>query len=71
MMVPIMFQPKVTHTMAMRMSMGHSSSAYSFEVVKPRTRVMAANRMMSCHPQKLMALRVSLYILVFSSFCME
>ena len=41
-----------TQMTAMAMSMGHSSSAYSFEVVMPNGRVMAAATMMSCQPQK-------------------
>ncbi len=32
--------------------MGHSSSAYSLEVVKPKGSVTAASRITSCHPQK-------------------
>ncbi|MNP81969.1 hypothetical protein D3C76_1804670 [compost metagenome] len=35
----------------MAMSMGHSSSAYSLEVVYPSGSEMAAARMMACQPQ--------------------
>ena len=38
----------------MRMSIGHSSSAYSLLVVKPSGSVSAASTMMSCQPQKWM-----------------
>jgi hypothetical protein len=35
----------------MAMSMGHSSSAYSLEVVYPSGSEMAADRMIACQPQ--------------------
>ena len=50
--VPIMFQPNATQTTVIRMSIGHSSSAYSLLVVKPSGSVSAASTMMSCQPQK-------------------
>ncbi|MCY1417799.1 hypothetical protein D9M71_333410 [compost metagenome] len=37
--------------MVIRMSIGHSSSAYSLEEVKPSGRVIAASRITSCQPQ--------------------
>ena len=52
MIVPIIFQPNTTHTTVIAMSIGHSNSAYSFEVVRPRGSVMAAARIISCQPQK-------------------
>ena len=48
-----------THTMAIRMSIGHSSSAYSFEVVIPSGSVIAAERMTSCQPQNVNAASLS------------
>ena len=41
--------------MVIRMSIGHSSSAYSLELVKPSGREIAASRMTSCQPQKVNA----------------
>ncbi len=46
---------KTTQMSAIAMSIGHSSSAYSFEVVIPSGRVIAAATMISCQPQKWIA----------------
>ncbi|MOA28699.1 hypothetical protein D3C78_1496610 [compost metagenome] len=46
--------------MVIRMSIGHSSSAYSLEEVKPCGRVIAASTITSCQPQKTKEARVSL-----------
>ncbi len=55
-----MLTPKVIHTSAIAMSMGHSSSAYSLLVVNPNGKVSAADTMMSCQPQKCSVLSRSL-----------
>ncbi len=55
----------------MAISMGHSNSAYSFDVVYPKGNVIAAATMIACHPQKLKLLRKSLAILVFNNRCKE
>jgi hypothetical protein len=39
------------HTIAIRMSIGHSSSAYSLPWVRPIGRVIAAATMTACQPQ--------------------
>ena len=59
-MVPKRFTVKATHTSAMAMSMGHSSSAYSLLEVRPSGSVIAALTMMACQPQKLIQLKASL-----------
>src|SRR5450755_597769 len=40
-----------THTTVIRMSIGHSSSAYSLPLVNPSGRVIAASTMTACQPQ--------------------
>ncbi|MNO05740.1 hypothetical protein D3C81_2272470 [compost metagenome] len=45
--------------MVIRMSIGHSSSAYSFELVQPIGRLMAASTITSCQPQKVKAASLS------------
>ena len=69
--VPIRLTVKATHTMAMAILMGHSSSAYSLLVVKPIGSVTAAPTMMACQPQKLNQLRKSLNIRALHSRCSE
>src|SRR5690606_32982058 len=59
------------HTKANRMSIGHSSSAYSLVEVYPRGNVMAADKITSCHPQKLNLLKKSLAIRALSKRCKE
>jgi hypothetical protein len=51
-MVPKKLIAKATHTTAIAMSIGHSSSAYSLACVKPSGSVIAADTMIACHPQK-------------------
>ena len=46
------FTANVTHTMAIAISIGHSSSAYSFAWVNPSGSVIAAAAMIVCQPQK-------------------
>ena len=70
-MVPNRFTANTTHTSTTAMSIGHSSSAYSLACVQPSGRVTAAETMMSCQPQKWMALSRSLNIRAFSSRCDE
>ncbi len=41
--------------MVMRISIGHSSSAYSLELVQPSGRLIAASTITSCQPQKVKA----------------
>ena len=55
------------HTNAMAISIGHSSSAYSFEVVYPNGRLIAAASIMSCQPQKFILLKRGLNIGVLQS----
>ncbi len=69
--VPKKFTANATHTTAMARSMGQISSAYSFDWVRPSGRVIAADTMMSCHPQKWKRDRKSLHIRVLSSRCNE
>ncbi len=69
--VPKKLTAKITHTTAMAMSIGHSSSAYSLETVCPKGRVSAAATMMSCQPQKWMLLSRSLNIRALSSRWVE
>ena len=59
-MVPIRLMVNATQTRAMATSIGHSSSAYSFEEVNPRGSVTAAATMMAFHPQKFTQLSLSL-----------
>ena len=53
-MVPKKLTANTTHTTAIAMSIGHSSSAYSLAWVKPSGSVSAAATMISCQPQKWM-----------------
>ena len=53
------------------MSIGHSSSAYSLLVVKPSGSVSAAATMISCQPQKWIALSLSLNMRALHSRCSE
>ena len=54
-MVPKNTTANATQTTAIAMSIGHSSSAYSLEVVKPIGSEMAAATIIACHPQKVKA----------------
>ncbi len=49
--VPKNTTANATHTSVIRMSIGHSSSAYSFAVVSPSGNVIAAETMTICQPQ--------------------
>ncbi len=60
-----------TQTTAMAMSMGQISSAYSLPWVRPSGRVRAAATMISCQPQKLTQLRVSLAMRAFNNRWVE
>ena len=71
MIVPMRLAPKATQIMAMAISKGHSSSAYSLEVVYPNGSVMAAPTIMSCQPQKLSLLNQSFHIRAFNSRWVE
>ena len=51
---------KITHTTAIRMSIGHSSSAYSLPCVMPSGSVSTARTMTACQPQNVKAARPSL-----------
>ena len=62
---------KTTHTSVTRMSMGHSSSAYSLDWVIPSGKVTAAKTMMSCQPQKWILVSASLAMRVLSRRCDE
>ena len=70
-MVPKKLTAKTTHTTAIAMSIGHSSSAYSLAWVKPSGSVIAAATMMSCQPQKCRRLSRSLNMRALSSRCVE
>jgi hypothetical protein len=70
-MVPKKLMAKTTQTSVMARSMGHSSSAYSLLVVMPSGSVIAADRMMSCQPQKWIQLRTSLNMRALHSRCSE
>ena len=59
-MVPKKSTAYATQTMVIRMSMGHSASAYSLLWVMPRGRVIATSTMTSCQPQKVKAASLSL-----------
>ncbi len=59
MMVPKNTAMYDTHTKVIRMSIGHSSSAYSLELVKPCGSVMTASTITACQPQKVKAARPS------------
>ena len=48
-----------TQTTAIRMSIGHSSSAYSLPEVNPSGKVIAASTMTACQPQKVNAASLS------------
>jgi hypothetical protein len=65
------FQAKTSQITAMAMSIGHSSSAYSRLWVIPSGRVIAAETMMSCQPQKWIFPSRSECIRVLSSRCIE
>ncbi len=69
--VPKKLMANATHTTAMAMSIGHSSSAYSLPLVNPVVRVSAAATMISCQPQKLNQDRKSLNIRALHSRCVE
>src|SRR5690554_5728512 len=47
------------HTTAIRIEIGHSSSAYSFVVVKPMGKLITAATITNCHPQKVKAANLS------------
>ncbi len=70
-MVPKKLTANATHTTAMARSIGQMSSAYSFDCVRPRGRVMAAATMMACQPQKWNRDSARLHIGVLSSRCIE
>ena len=55
MIVPKNTMAYATQTMVIRMSIGHSSSAYSLELVKPSGRLIAASKITNCQPQKVNA----------------
>src|SRR5678815_2563017 len=65
-MVPNMFIPKTTQITVIRISNGHSNSAYSLAVVIPHSNVIAASTIMDCHPQKWIFPNFLLHIGVFS-----
>lgn len=69
--VPIILTPKATQTKAIAISIGHSNSAYSLELVSPKGKVIAAARMINCHPQKCKLLRKSLNNLALHKRCKE
>ena len=58
-MVPKNTTAYATQTSVIRMSIGHSSSAYSFDVVMPSGSVIAAATITSCQPQNVNAARPS------------
>ena len=60
-----------THTTAIAMSIGHSSSAYSFDWVMPNGKVSAAETMIACQPQKWILLSLSLHIRALSRRWLE
>ena len=66
-----MLIPNTTQIKAMAISIGHSNSAYSLEVVYPNGRVTAAATIINCHPQKCSLLKKSLNILALSKRCIE
>ena len=70
-MVPKKLIANTTHTSAMAMSMGHSSSAYSLLWVMPKGKVSAADTMMACQPQKWMRLSTSENMRALSSRWLE
>ena len=57
--MPKKLTAKTTHTTAIAMSIGHSSSAYSLACVKPSGSVSAAATMIACQPQKWSVLSMS------------
>ena len=61
-----MLTPKATQIKAMAISIGHSNSAYSLDVVIPKGKVTAAATIINCHPQKCRLLKKSLNILAFN-----
>ena len=64
-------KPNTTHKPAIRISIHHSNSAYSFPEVIPKGKVATAHTIINCHPQKLILLSLSLHILVFNKRCKE
>ena len=66
-----MLIPNTTQIKTTAISIGHSSSAYSFEVIIPRTKVTAADTMMSCQPQKCILPNNLLYISALSNLGIE
>ena len=67
--VPKKLTANTTQITVMAMSMGHSSSAYSFDVVIPSGSVTAAATMMACQPQKWTRLMTSENIRALHSRC--
>ena len=65
------FTANATQTRTTAMSRNHSSSAYSFDCVMPSGSVIAAPRMISCHPHRWTLLKRSDAMRVFSSRCVE
>ena len=59
--------PNMTHIIVIAISIGHSSSAYSLLDVSPRGRVIAAETIINCHPQKCILLNSELNILALAS----
>ena len=57
--VPKKLIAKTTHTTVIAMSMGHSSSAYSFDEVLPASSETAAATMIAFQPHRLMRESVS------------
>ena len=66
-----MLIPNTTQIKAMAISIGHSNSAYSFEVLYPKGKEMAAATIINCQPQKFKLLKKSLNILAFNKRCSE
>ncbi len=69
--MPKKLTAKITQTSAIRMSIGHSSSAYSLPEVTPASSVTAASTMISCQPQKWSRPSVSFQSRVLSRRCIE
>ena len=59
-MVMMKLKVKASQTTAIRMSIGHSSSAYSFDWVSPKGSVSTASTMTAFQPQKVKRASLSL-----------
>jgi hypothetical protein len=62
---------KTSQITVMAIAIGHSSSAYSFDIVNPSGSVIAADTMIACHPQKWIRLMRSLYMRTLQRRCVE